>query len=102
MEQFNAAHAALTMAAKHLGCWAGHVSHVPMAEVVAGLEFDQQAEVIVAGLRVTAHSQSGHTWPVYVQVHGIDGTAHRVVGYYTPEGLSSIVDDIIRYTNIPS
>lgn len=101
MEQFNAAYTFLSAAAKELGVWAGHVSHVPMAEVVAGIESDQQAEVIVAGLRVTAHSQSGHEWPVYVVVHNLDGTPCRVVGYYSPEGVMFVANDIARYTNIP-
>lgn len=99
--EHNAAHTALAMVAKHLGNWAGHVSHVPMAEVICGAEFGQQAEVIINRLRVTAHSQSGHEWPVYICVRELDNTPRRIVGYYTPEGLSSVVDDIARYTNIP-
>lgn len=101
MEQINAAYAFLSAAAKELGTWAGVVNRIPMAEVVAGIEFDQQAEVIVAGLRVMAHSQSGHEWPVYVVVHNLDGTAWRAVGYYSHEDAIFVANDIARYTNIP-
>lgn len=102
MEKTNAAFTVLSTIAKEIGVWAGHVSHVPITEVIAGLNFDQQAECIINGLRVTTHSRTGNEWPVYIQVHDREGIVHRVVGYYTPQGLMQATNDIIRYTNIPS
>lgn len=100
MEQINAAYNVLDAAAEMAGDWAGHVNHVPMQEKVAGIDFDQQAEVIINGLRVTAHSQSGQAWPVYVQIHELDGSVSRVIGYYTLRGISFAYGDIARATGI--
>lgn len=100
MEQINASYNVLDAVARVLGDSAGRVSHVPMAEVVAGIEFDQQSEMIVNGLRVTTHSQPGQAWPVYLQVHELDGTVSRVVGYYTLKGISFLYGDIARSTGV--
>lgn len=100
MEKINASYNVLDAVARVLGNYAGVVNHVPMAEVVAGIEFDQQSEMIVNGLRVTTHSQSGQAWPVYLQVHELDGTVSRVVGYYTLKGISLLYGDIARSTGV--
>ena len=100
MEQINASYNVLDAVARVLGNNAGVVNHVPMAAVICGTEFDQQSELIVNGMRVTTHSQSGSAWPVYLQVHELDGTLSRVVGYYTLKGISFLYGDIARATGI--
>lgn len=98
--EHNAAYTALKMIAGHFGDWAGYVWPSRLQANVAGMDFDQQAEVIVNGLRVTAHSQSGKEWPVYVQVY-TNTPVPVITGNYTLASLKLVFDDIARYANIP-
>lgn len=100
MEQINASYNVLDAVSRVLGNYAGVVNHVPMSAVICGTEFDQQSELIVNGMRVTTHSKFGSAWPVYLQVHELDGTVSRVVGYYTLKGISFLYGDIARSTGI--
>lgn len=99
MEKFSAAYSLLAAIAKHFGDFAGHVGFGPLHENVADIDFDQYAEVTINGLKVTAHSQSGKEWPVYVQLHtGYPMPA--VIGSFTPESESLSMSDIAMYAGI--
>lgn len=100
MEQRNAAQALADTIAAAFGdsVWKTHRAPKPL--VVGDLTLDQQADFFLNGYDISTHSGTGHIWPVYVRIKDTCGLLHRVLGYYTPEAMRRVTDDIARATGI--